>query len=145
MQKLLKMKRHKTKEHRQYYKDVWKHTENNCIEIKDINLRGIDFHLDHIIPIYLGYCYGINAEIIGSKENLQIIPKKENLKKNFILTEKAIEILKNKGINFEQLQRRKVDRVIPEKRKSKYQKLIKSDNPKSLTYYPKGSKKKLGL
>ena len=139
------MKRHKTKEHRQYYKDVWELSEKNCLEIKDIELRGINYHLDHIIPIYLGYCYGIGAEIIGSKENLQIIPRKDNLKKNFILTKKALEILEIKGIKFEQLQRRKVERVTPEKRKPKYQKLERSDNPKSLTYYPKGSLKKLGL
>ena len=56
-----------------YYYNTWKYTIINSPNVKDIEKRGKDFHLDHIIPIKIGYKYNISPQIIGSLPNLRII------------------------------------------------------------------------
>ena len=69
-------------EKNEYYKKVWEITEINCKNIPDIEKRGKDFHLDHIIPISFGFRYFISEEIIGAESNLRIISHKNNFIKN---------------------------------------------------------------
>ena len=56
---------------------------NNQNEIDPMKLRGTEYHLDHIYSKALGFQNKIDPFIISSKYNLQIIPAKENLLKNF--------------------------------------------------------------
>ena len=51
-------------------------------EIDPNNLRGKMYHLDHKVSIIFGFINGISEEILSSKENLEIIPAKENMKKH---------------------------------------------------------------
>jgi hypothetical protein len=51
-------------------------------EIDNNNLRGYDYHLDHIVSIKDGFINEIPAEIIASKFNLKIVTAKQNLSKN---------------------------------------------------------------
>lgn len=81
-----------------YYKKVWELTEKNCKKIKDIHLRGENFHLDHIIPISFGFKYYINEEIIASEKNIRIITKKNNFLKNSQITEEVENKLKEFNI-----------------------------------------------
>lgn len=69
-----------------YYKKVWSITNSNDLTtLKNYELRGradIDanaYHLDHIYSISEGYLNGVDPEIIGSIENLQMIHWKENI------------------------------------------------------------------
>lgn len=65
----------------------------NCIGLKDINKRGKDYHLDHIIPISYGFQKGIDHKLISSKVNLQILTSTENILKGLKITEEAINLL----------------------------------------------------
>ena len=76
-----------------YYYNVWKYTTINSPNVKDIEKRGKDFHLDHIIPIKIGYKYNISPQIIGSLPNLRIIDFKSNLHKANRITEDTIKVL----------------------------------------------------
>lgn len=45
-------------------------------------VRGMDtYHLDHIVPIIYGFKNNISPEEMARKENLQLLPAKENLSK----------------------------------------------------------------
>ena len=76
-----------------YYYNTWKYTIINSPNVKDIEKRGKDFHLDHIIPIKIGYKYNISPQIIGSLPNLRIIDFKSNLHKANRITEDTIKVL----------------------------------------------------
>ena len=76
-----------------YYYNVWKYTTINSPNVKDIEKRGKDFHLDHIIPIKIGYKYNISPQIIGSLPNLRIIDFKSNLHKSNRITDDTIKVL----------------------------------------------------
>lgn len=52
-----------------YFYTVWQLTEQNKHLVKDINLRGKEYHLDHIVPIIYGFENGISALIISSADN----------------------------------------------------------------------------
>jgi hypothetical protein len=66
-----------------YQREVWKNTNRNLKFIKDIDLRGKNYHLDHKFSISRGFKRGIIPSIIGSIINLEIISARENLTKNF--------------------------------------------------------------
>lgn len=68
-------------------------TEKNSVGITGIEKRGFNFHLDHIIPISYGFNNGIDYKLIGSTENLQILPRLENQLKKHYITDKALSIL----------------------------------------------------
>ena len=74
----------------EYYKQVWKITESQPLELiegYDINKRTrIDldenaYHIDHIVPIIYGYEHNIPPEELGNIKNLQFIKAIENHKK----------------------------------------------------------------
>lgn len=77
------------------YKDLCKkETEKNTFYLENIELRGWDtYHVDHIVPIHYGYKNKISPKLIGSFENLQILPAVVNRLKSDILTEKSLSIL----------------------------------------------------
>lgn len=49
--------------------------------------------MDHIVPISYGYKNSIKPELIGSLENLRIIPHIQNFEKLAKLTEDSKELL----------------------------------------------------
>lgn len=51
-------------------------------KIKDLNLRSIDYHLDHKYSIFEGYKNNVDVRVIGHWLNLEIIPKNKNLIKS---------------------------------------------------------------
>lgn len=121
-----------------YYRIVWNISENNAKNVSKIQLRGVNFHLDHIIPISLGYKYDIDPEIIGSIDNLRIISRKENFIKNQKKTELVELKLKHFGINISELTERKIHRgglVAKTKRKSPEIKPCYNTNNKSSLFY----------
>lgn len=66
----------------EYYKEVWIITESQHLEsLPGIELRGQNFHLDHIMPIAYGFKNNIPPEYIGRLSNLRIISKRENFRK----------------------------------------------------------------
>lgn len=76
-----------------YKMDVWTETNKHLQDVVNISKRGKDFHLDHIVPIQYGYRNNISPELIGGKENLQILTRDENFKKGLKITDKAKELL----------------------------------------------------
>jgi len=64
-----------------YYALVWGYTETNAPNVKGIELRGKDYHLDHIMPISWGYRNGILPAVIGGIDNPQILTHKQNFLK----------------------------------------------------------------
>jgi hypothetical protein len=59
-----------------------KNVKNNYIEGQDLKEKGYDVHLDHRLSILEGYKQGYPAELVADPQNLQYIPKDENLKKS---------------------------------------------------------------
>lgn len=54
------------------------HDEINPLQHK----RGMhSYHLDHIMPIIEGFIQGLTPEFVARKENLQMLPAKDNLSK----------------------------------------------------------------
>jgi len=64
-----------------YYKIVWKFTNINKSKVKNINLRGINYHLDHKYSIKQGFMNNIPPYLIGSIKNLEIITTSINCSK----------------------------------------------------------------
>ena len=67
-----------------YYLEVWRITERkqNLSMVPNIELRGLEYSLDHKYSIKEGFKNNIPAEIIGHWTNLEIITKSENSSKN---------------------------------------------------------------
>lgn len=70
-------------EYQKYHRLVWMYTNQTIKtnEIKNLHVRGVDWHLDHKYSIKMGFINDIPAEIIGAVINLEIIPCVENCKK----------------------------------------------------------------
>lgn len=72
-----------------YYKEVWRHTRKQNIELLEHYEKrgraGSDgaYHLDHIIPIIYGFYNNISPEVIGDISNLQFIPAVDNCSKSW--------------------------------------------------------------
>ena len=72
---------------KQYHRLVTRETnKHNLQELKDYGKRGLAgklgaFHLDHMVSCYYGYENNISPEIIGAKENLQMISWESNYSK----------------------------------------------------------------
>ena len=85
-------------EYLKYLCEVWIYTEKEAHKVDNINLRSINYHLDHIIPITYGFYNNIDPCIIGGFDNLQIITSIENLKKNTKITPEAEKLLLKHGL-----------------------------------------------
>ena len=71
-------------EYKIYYANVVQITHNNDLSVLENYSKKNKFHkyeLDHIFPIRLAFEYGIPEEMVGSIENLRIIPMSENRSK----------------------------------------------------------------
>jgi hypothetical protein len=69
-------------DYKAYRARVWLITEKN-ISADDNSKRGrTAFHIDHIFPISKGYRYGIPSSLMGSANNLKLLPFKENIVKS---------------------------------------------------------------
>jgi len=65
-----------------YYKQVYSFTESNKHLIKDIHLRGYRaYHIDHKIPISIGYLHSIPPEVISHPSNLVMLWWEDNVAK----------------------------------------------------------------
>lgn len=126
-------------EKNEYYKRVWEITEINCKNIPDIDKRGKDFHLDHIIPISFGFHYFISEDIIGAENNLRIISRKENFLKNCLINDEVKSKLKEFDINPETLTKRIIKR--PSRKVKEIKPDLSTQNKKSLLYYLPSNKK----
>lgn len=62
-----------------YYSKVWIESNKNSKYVNDIELRGLDYHLDHIIPISYGFANNISHLSIGGINNIRIIHRKDNM------------------------------------------------------------------
>ena len=75
----------KLPERERYHSEVWAVTGQNFKQYKHLidgaDLRGNDFHLDHIFSISEGFRNDIPAYIIGHVTNLRILPSSENCSK----------------------------------------------------------------
>jgi len=85
----------------EYRMMVYRYTAKSISEfgylIKDLNKRSLEFELDHKYSIYEGFKNKINPKIIGCYKNLQILTKKENLKKGIECSITKEELIKNNG------------------------------------------------
>lgn len=73
----------KISEYQQYCIEVDKETRISLQlnKLDNIELRGKEYHLDHMISKCYGFNNNISSKIIGSIYNLKIIPSSENLSK----------------------------------------------------------------
>lgn len=68
-------------EYKKYLKLVSYYTNKELHKVKNIELRGEDYHLDHMYSRKQGFLDNICPKIIGNNNNLEIITAKENLSK----------------------------------------------------------------
>lgn len=81
---------------KQYYIRVWIETKKNKHLLENADKIGWkQFDIDHIVPIAFGYKMGIDPKLIGSLSNLRVIPNKDNLEKNSILSIEAVRLLQS--------------------------------------------------
>lgn len=68
---------------RKYRKLVWKITEKqNLKKLPNYESRAfVGYHLDHKVSIWYGYKNKIDPNLIGSINNLEFIPHKQNMMK----------------------------------------------------------------
>jgi len=63
------------------FKETYKTTVNFFNKIKNIELRGKDYHLDHKYSIYDGFTNNVDPKIISHYKNLECISGLKNIKK----------------------------------------------------------------
>lgn len=98
--KHLKPKPKKNANKKRYISQCWTITESNKHLLQDIELRCFRrYDIDHIVPISYGYKHNIPPSLIGSIDNLRIIPNKDNLKKGTRITDESIALLEKWGFN----------------------------------------------
>lgn len=86
---------------KKYQRKVWEITESQDLHtLENHDRRGFkDYHLHHKVPIFLAHKLGIDAEMVGSIENLVFIPAEENLEKGYSRTKECDELLKEWGVS----------------------------------------------
>jgi hypothetical protein len=55
------------------------------------------YTVDHIVPVSFGFNHDIPAELIGSRENLHVVPFQDNLAKGAALTDASCALLHRWG------------------------------------------------
>ena len=76
------------------YIQIWDETERNATDM----VRSEKTHLDHIVPVSFGINRKVCPKLIGSKENIQLISRSDNLKKSNIITPEAVLLLEKWGV-----------------------------------------------
>lgn len=90
---------------RLYYIKVWSITESQPLnKLRNSTKRcwkGVGcYHLDHIVPISVGFRDGLSPEKIGSLTNLRFIHWSKNIRKGSTMTEDSHRVLRKiKRIN----------------------------------------------
>lgn len=75
-------------------------TEQAAVSLDGVEHRSFrGYHVDHIVPIAYGYRNGILPGLIGSAENLRIVPARANLDKGTALTQEAKDLLASWGLS----------------------------------------------
>jgi len=70
-------------DYEKYWREVSKFTNRvSKTLIENFEIKGVDWHLDHVYSISDGWRNGVLPEIIGHHVNLRFIPAIDNLKKN---------------------------------------------------------------
>jgi hypothetical protein len=73
-------------EYRAYAEAVWYITQITYSRFKNLidpdNLRGPNWHLDHIYSVKVGFINNVDPQVIGSVHNLRIISSTSNIQKN---------------------------------------------------------------
>lgn len=88
----------KTPKRGSYRYKCWKITNVNACNIIGIEKRKFkEWDVDHIVPIKYGYNNNIPPELIGSLENLRMLPHRDNFRKGIKLTDESKELLKKWG------------------------------------------------
>jgi len=64
-----------------YYRKVWKFTNLHSSQVPEIELRGVNYHLDHQFSIIEGFKQGVLPSLIGHRVNLRVISARDNLQK----------------------------------------------------------------
>lgn len=77
--------------YRIYRKDVREHTKANRPE------RRYGHTVDHIVPVSFGFTHDIPPELIGSAENLTMLPFRANIAKGSRITEESAALLREWG------------------------------------------------
>lgn len=106
-----------------YYYNVWDITEQNAHLLDNIELRGTDYHLDHIIPISFGYNHYLDPSLISDISNLRIIDAKFNMNKCAQITPEVESKMLEFNINIDSLVKRPTIRK--PKSKSEIEHIIK--------------------
>jgi len=93
------------KQYRFYSNQIRRLTEENInkYSLKDIELRGKDWHLDHKYSIYDGFKNNVPVYIIAHIQNLEIISQEENSKKqrsSSVSLEDLLESIELKDISW---------------------------------------------
>jgi len=74
--------RHKHAERRAYAHQVRKLTRRqNLDQVPGIELRGPDYHLDHVVSVAAAWEAGWSPEQCADVANLQVLPRAENIRK----------------------------------------------------------------
>ena len=68
--------------------------QQQAINPNDVDRGRTEWHLDHIVPVIYGFKYAIAPELIGSVQNLQMLPFDHNIRKHAHLTKEAKALLK---------------------------------------------------
>lgn len=128
-----------------YYYKVWSITNENIHLVEDIHKRGADYHLDHIIPIHIGYKYHLCPTILGSAANLRMLERRKNLSKGCSITDDTLKVLSDFGIDLSQMEPRKIIKYTPDgnSHRTVTQSDLSTDNPSSLLYYLPSNKKRI--
>ena len=85
----------KRKNKAKYYRECWEETEKNAPKLEGIEKRAFkQYDIDHIVPIFYGYKNNISPQLIGSLDNLRIIPNEENKEKGIKITDDSMRLLK---------------------------------------------------
>lgn len=84
---------------KEYSRLCWKMTNRIAADIPNIHLRKFrgGHHIDHIVPIYLGFKLGIPVALIASPLNLRMLEGRANLAKGKRLTKEAALLLVSWG------------------------------------------------
>lgn len=81
-----------------YYNECKKITELNVSRLEHIEKRKfLEYDVGHIVPISFGFTHNIPPALIGSLDNLRIIPSKDNSEKGRKIIPTANELIRKWG------------------------------------------------